>query len=247
MPSPAINSISSDDQLSSYVDFFNGLSQPDRIFKAFRDAVPERGPVEAQVIGALWYHLSEAIVDILCIALAKLNNPRIRHLVVQTVYEELGEGSLDQLHTDLLRAMLLLAGIEDSHILRWSGHEGINRTLDSLKADLEACGSDAEICGLLLGMELVAYQNVDNVIDYLSYSKEVGAAVSDTPWARLHHQLEEGHIRRAVSVFALYVPDFGSQRKFVRTFMCTIRFWEQFWREIAAATVSFRSAELAAG
>ena len=236
--SNAKHSASSDERIQQYIRFFNDLSEPERIFEAFRAGVPEKSPNNAKVIGALWYHLSETIVDVLCVALAKLRTPHIRHLVAQTVYEELGEASPDLIHTDLLRRMLLVADVDDVDILRWSGHAGVNRTIDSLMTELHGCSSDAEICGLLLGMELIAYQNVDNVIDYLSFNSEVGAAVSDTPWARLHHQLEEGHIRRAVSIFVDHVPELHEQRPFVRTFMSTIRFWEDFWGEIAAATSS---------
>ena len=241
MYSPASASIPSEDRISTYIDFFNDLSKPESIFRAFQAAVPEKTADHAKVIGSLWYHLSEAIVDILCVALAKLKKPRIRHLVAQTVYEELGESSIDSIHTNLLRDMLLLARVDDTDILRWSGHEGINREIDALKGDLEACETDAEICGLLLGMELIAYQNVDTVIDYLSFNEAVGVAVRETPWARLHHQLEEGHIRRAVSVFVDDVPELTSQRHFVRTFMRTMRFWSEFWGQIAAATHAGRT------
>lgn len=225
---------SSIDPVEKYVDFFNDLCAPDQIFEAFRDQVREKSPARAKVIGALWYHLSEAIVDILCVALAKLETPQIRHLVAQTVYEELGEASPDQIHTDLLRQMLRVADVTDVDILRYSGHKGINEAIDGLMGRLHACQSDAEVCGLLLGMELIAYQNVDNVIDYLSYDSEVGTAVSDTPWARLHHQLEEGHIRRAVSIFVDHVTALHDQRQFTKSFMATMRFWSEFWSSIAA-------------
>ena len=237
----------SDDEVSSYIEFFNDLSQPQKIFTPFRSALPGRNQTQARIVGALWYHLSEAIVNILCLALSKLENPHIRHLVAQTVYEELGEDSAENIHTDLLRQMLHIAGVHDADILRWSGHEGVNQAIDALMSELEGCESDAEICGLLLGMEIIAYQNVDNVIDYLSHDEQVSAAVQDTAWARLHHQLEEGHIRRAVSVFVRHVPELTNQRQFVRTFMRTIRFWSDFWGEIAAATREVLDAQAATG
>jgi len=46
---------------------------------------------------------------------------RVRHLVAQTVYEELGENSIDSIHTNLL------AGLDGTDILRWSGPEGALR------------------------------------------------------------------------------------------------------------------------
>jgi len=224
------------ERVAEQTQFFHSLAQADELFGAFRRSVPERSLANSKIVGALWFHLSEAIVDILCIALARLNNPKIRHFVVQTAYEELGEDSPDKLHTKLLLNMLQRAGVNEQDILRWSGHEGVNREIDKLKKDLWDSPSDVEICGILLGMEIIAYQNVDNVLDYLSSSEDVGAAVRATEWAKLHHQLEEGHSRRAVTGGVEHVPDLTSQRRCVAAFMRTIRFWRQFWAEIADAT-----------
>lgn len=231
-----------DEKISQYTSFFHGLSQPNQIFAPMQAIMEGRNKAECKVVGALWYHLSEAIVDILCIALAKLKNPMIRHLVVQTAYEELGETSPDNIHTDLLREMLHKADITDVDILRWSGHEGVNEAISSLKSQLWNAKTDAEICGILLGMEIIAYNNVDCVVDHLSRNEEVSELVRNTPWTTMHHQLEEGHIRRAVSVFVDYIPNLTGQRDSVAAFMSTIRFWEDFWGEIAATVQDMRVA-----
>ena len=72
------SSLSLDEKVAHYTDFFLELADPDSIFKPFEAQIPEKSRETAKVIGSLWYHLSEAIVDILCTALAKLENPYIR-------------------------------------------------------------------------------------------------------------------------------------------------------------------------
>ncbi|MCG8424006.1 MAG: iron-containing redox enzyme family protein [Proteobacteria bacterium] len=218
-----------------YMKFFTELAQPNRLFDSFRDAVPEKTPERAKIVGSLWYHLSEAIVDVLCLALAKLENPRIRHFVVQTAYEELGESSESKIHTDLLRDSLLVADVDENDILAWSGYPDVRDAITSLRDNLDACTSDAEICGVLLGMELIAYENIGNVVDYLSYSDEVARLVAATEWVRLHNTLEEAHIERSVSIFVRYVTSYTARRKFVGKFIQVMHFWERFWASIARA------------
>lgn len=226
-------SVTQEEMVKQYTSFFQRLARPTDIFNNFQKNVPVKTLQSAKVIGALWYHLSEAIVDILCIALAKLENPRIRHFVMQTAYEELGEDSEDKIHTDLLRESLRAAGVTDVDILTWSGARDVHASIASLRDNLNACVSDEEICGLLLGMEIIAYENIANVVDYLDYSSDVGSKVRTTEWVRLHNTLEEAHIHRSVSVFVRHVPDFTSRRKFVRKFMETMAFWNEFWEAIA--------------
>lgn len=227
--------------IKNYIQFFTDLAQPSELFGSFRDTVPEKTPERAKIIGSLWYHLSEAIVDVLCIALAKIEHPRIRHFVIQTAYEELGESREDKIHTDLLRETLHVAGVDDNDILAWSGHEQVQDAITSLQNDLQACASDAEICGMLLGMELIAYENIANVVDYLGYSKEISRKIADTEWVRLHNTLEEAHIQRSVGIFVRYVTDHVARRKFVQTFTRTMRFWECFWRSIALTAMPARA------
>jgi len=242
---PLPSSKNLDTLVAQYTEFFFELSGSDALFSKFRSSLPERTPVESKVVGSLWYHLSDAIVDILCIALANIKNTRIRHLVIQTAYEELGESSIDKVHTLLLRDTLAHAGVTTTDILRWSGHEGVNRALGALLDDLRSCTDDAEICGLLLGIEIIAYPNVDNVVDYLSHSEEVAAAVRASEWVRLHHEIDEAHIYRAVRVYVEHMPDLASQRRCVAAFMRAIRFWEEFWEEIATTTRAVRAARAA--
>lgn len=224
-----------DEKVAHYTDFFLELADPDSIFQPFEAKIPEKSRETAKVIGSLWYHLSEAITDILCTALAKLENPYIRHFVIQTAYEELGENSEDMIHTTLLRQTLKVAGVEESDILKWSGEASVKETIDTLHQNLESCKSDAEISGLLLGLEIIAYENIQNVIDSLTYSDAVGKEVMATDWVRLHNTMEEEHIRRAVSVYVRFTPDFTSQRKFVHRFCQAIEFWQQYWGAIAKA------------
>jgi hypothetical protein len=227
-----------DERVTHYTNFFLKLADPDRIFQSFESKIPVKSRDTAKVIGSLWYHLSEAIVDILCVALAKLENPYIRHFVIQTAYEELGENSEKMIHTTLLRQCLKVAGVDESDILKWSGEAGVKEAIDKLHQNLKACKSDAEICGLLLGLEIIAYENIRNVVNSLTYSEAVGKKVMATPWVRLHNTMEEEHIRRAVSVFVRFTPDLTSQRKFVHRFCQAIEFWQQFWGAIAKATAS---------
>ena len=223
------------DPVSHYTDFFMRLAKPEEIFPPFKAAIPQQSYETSVVIGSLWYHLSEAIVDYLCTSLAKLENPYIRHFVVQTAYEELGEESEDKLHTDLLRHTLKVAGIHDNDILEWSGEMDVKASLDTLHAQLDECQTDAEIAGLLLGLEIIAFENIQNVVDSISYSEEVAARVLETDWVRMHNVMEEAHIRRAVSVFVRFMPDLTSQRKFVHRFSQAMDFWKAFWGSVAQA------------
>lgn len=231
-------SVGNGDIVAEYTRFFQNLARPTVLFDSFRAQVTARTPQRAKVVGSLWYHLSEAIVDILCISLSKLENPRIRHHVIQTAYEELGEDSEAKIHTLLLRECLHIAGVTDADILAWSGHEAVNQCIESLRENLLACVSDEEICGILLGMEIIAFENIGNVVDFLSYSDEVSERVNATEWVRLHNTLEEAHIHRSVSVFVQHVGDFTARRKFVQKYMQTIRFWARFWNAIASAATA---------
>ena len=221
------------DPVAHYTEFFTRLAKPETIYPVFEAAVPEKSYESAVVIGSLWYHLSESIVDFLCKALGQLESPYIRHFVVQTAYEELGESSESMLHTDLLRHTLKVAGINDNDILEWSGEMGVKASLETLHSHLADCRTDAEIAGILLGLEITAYENIQNVVNAISYSSSVEERVLDTDWVRMHNQMEEEHIRRAVSVFIRFVPDLTAQRKFVHRFCQAMDFWRQFWGAVA--------------
>ena len=158
-------------------------------------------------------------------------------MVIQTAYEELGETREDDIHTDLLRHTLKCAGVNADDILALSGHRPARAALDALMTRLHGCRSDAEITGILLGMELVAYENIDLVVDYLGYDDATKRRVADTRWTRMHHALEEEHIRRAVSVFVDHVTTPEQRRAFVRCFTDTMAFWREYWSSIADAVL----------
>lgn len=225
------------DEVANYTRFFMELAKPEEIFPVFEATIPEKSQESATVIGSLWYHLSESIVDFLCKALGKLENPYIRHFVVQTAYEELGEDSEQMLHTDLLRQTLSVAGVTDTDILRWSGDMKVKESLEWLHQELDSCQTDAEITGILLGLEIIAYENIQNVLKAICYSDPVTDRVMETDWVRLHNQMEEHHIHRAVSVFVRYVTDLTSQRKFVQRFTQAMVFWQRFWAAVADGAV----------
>ncbi len=213
--------------------FFRRSANAEAIFDGFRRRVIRRDVTRARVVGGLWYHLSEHIVDVLCTALAGLSDPHIRHLVVQTAYEELGENDPNHIHTDLLRETLAVASVSGEDILTWSGHPTIRRLMTDMMEQLRSYQTDAEIAGMLLGMELVAYENIDLVVDYLGHEPAVAEKLAGTRWVRLHHQLEEQHIRRAVGVFVDRVKAPHDQRRFMAAFVDTMDFWRSFWGTIA--------------
>jgi Iron-containing redox enzyme len=220
--------------VGKHTDMFMELQREARLFDAFDELkMPLRGI--AVVLGAFWYRFSTFMPQFASMAAGMLRNNQMRHFAIQTPFEELGGRDGDSIHADLFADTLRAAGIDGVEFLRWCSFRPLTEALANLEKALGEATSDAEILGMLHGMEIPAEEIMVRLFNGLAHTEEVREALDRMPFFMIHRQIEVEHIRRGTANFLRFCPDMGSRMAFMRGFDQALNFWQCFWYAVAQA------------
>ena len=144
-----------------WTSYFKEKADIDDIFHNFNQSNLDSVD-HAKIVGRFWYEFSKLAPKVLCICAGKVNCNLIRHYIIQTAFEELGERNHKAIHPELFKDSLRridALGITNGPIA----------SLRTLELDTLDLFSESEILGFLLGMELPAEENIESVFSGLSY------------------------------------------------------------------------------
>lgn len=189
----------------------------------------------AALVGTSWLRFSVLMTILPSEAISRLTVSAMRHAVVQTAMEELGERDPNMVHSDLFRSALGDIGIAEEDILNWSGFEPVTRALARLRRHLAEGTSDAYILGLLHGLEIPAEDIIEHLFDALAHDDSARAALEKSDFFKVHRVVEVEHIRRGTANFLAFCPDLDHRMKFAGGFEDALRFWKTWWSGIATA------------
>ena len=205
------------------------------LFDAFVAATREPSLHAAIVLGTQWYRFSSLMSRLPSEAVGRLTESDMRHFVIQTAYEELGERDRHMIHSDLFLAALQVAGVGEEHILDWCTFPPVTTALEHLHRDLTQSASDAEILGLLHGLEIPANDIIEHLYAGLAHSPQTATALQDTPFFQIHRVVEDEHIRRGTANYLRFCPSLADKMNFAHGFEHALTFWRRFFDGLAEA------------
>lgn len=211
--------------LVRWVNFFDMRMRSHRIFERFEEEAGGTSATKASVVCREWHRFSEFMPWFLCQAAAKVSTNRLRHYIIQTAFEELGGRDWSEIHHELFLRSATAAGVATV------GNDPAVcvESLGLLKNALVSATSDAEILGLLLGLEIPARENIETIFESLAFDEVSRAALDASKFFRLHRQLELEHIRLTISMFLRFCHSTKSQIEYLNGFDTGIEFWKRFW------------------
>lgn len=205
------------------------------LFDAYVAATRQPSLHAAIVLGTQWYRFSSLMSQLPSVAVGRLTETQMRHFVIQTAFEELGEHDGHMIHSHLFLEAIQVAGVREEHVLDWCTFAPVTAAIERLRQDLARSPSDQEILGLLHGLEIPANDIIEHLFAGLAHSPEVSTALQATPFFRIHRVVEDEHIRRGTANYLRFCPSLGEKMNFAHGFEHALLFWRCFFDGVAGA------------
>lgn len=217
-----------------WTNFFYQRCDIDTIFGKFAESIQNvKAPKLTSIaVSSQWYRFSSFMPWFLSRAASMVSNNVKRHYVIQTAYEELGMRDVEEIHAEMFKSAAILTGVNDNQINQLMDYEPIADRLGWLANRLLHCGSDAEVMGMLLGLECPANENIDTIFNALAYDEDTKNLAKETKFFKLHRAIETEHVRLTVSNYLRFCPDEIQKNQFINGFDSGIEFWRSFWSEV---------------
>jgi hypothetical protein len=223
---------SSHPKVLQYTEFFGTRANNFGIFDEYdKNFKPEKE--RAVVVGTQWHRFSAFMPWFLCQAAAQVSTNEKRHYVIQTAFEELGMRESTEIHPDMFWSAAQIDGATIKDQDRLKNETSVSGALDYLKETILTTHTDAEVLGLLLGLEIPAVENIDEIFRALSHSPEVKAKVAETKFFKIHRQIEIEHVRLTISNFLRFCKENHEEINFIEGFDKGLLFWKRFWNSLS--------------
>ncbi len=200
-----------------------------QIFERFEITAGDQSYEKAVAVAGAWHAFSEFMPWFLCEASARVSNNRIRHYVIQTAFEELGMRREDEIHHEMFWSAAEEVGIGRNVRDRYSRDPKVMGALQMLRETILNTTSDAEILGLLLGLEMPAEENIDTVFFSMSYSEEAERRLGETHFFKIHKMIEIEHVRLTISNYLRFCGTDKRKAQYRTGFEAGTHFWDKFW------------------
>src|SRR5690606_20911608 len=138
--------------------------------------------------------------------------------LVQTAWEELGEGHAESIHSEIFK----------------SCGEEIGLTLNEVKINgplkfLETKPRALAILGYAFGLEVIANENIAFLFDSLAYNQSASEKLKKSLFFKIHFVNEDRHIEMNFKNFARFCTDSQKEEDFLFGFDQALIFWRDFW------------------
>lgn len=226
-----------------WTKFFHERFREKKIFENFEAKTTHTDIHKAVAVATQWYRFSSIMPWILCKAATMVTGNVKRHYVIQGAYEELGMRDVNEIHPERFREAAVDAGVDDSLFEKHQGFTPVNTCLDKLVAALTDSRNDAEVMGLLLGLECPAEENVETLLLGLVQTPEIKEQLLKSIFFRIHKAIECEHIRLTISNFLRFNRDDSSRKDFIHGFDQGIQFWVEYWDGVEKLTQILRGSQ----
>ena len=154
---------------------------------------------------------------------------RLRHYIVQILFEELGTRNHRLIHSDIFLDTIESIGIE-SEIRRRLIEKYLSQFgFDSLISTMNEAENNSEILGILLGLEIDANENIQTVFNSLAFDAEIRFKIQNDSFFKIHRIAEDEHIRLDVANFLRFCRTSEEKDEFISGFDKAVKFWRGFW------------------
>jgi hypothetical protein len=219
-------------EILSWTKFFHSRIKKYHVFETFENLHP-RSKARAKTVGVYWYRFSSFMPWFLCQAAALMDSNEKRHYVIQTAFEELGMRNVHKIHPEMFWNAVLLTGLNAQECYNLRDRLPNDLALSYLKSTLSFAENDAEVMGILLGLEMPAIENIETIFSSLAYKDELIECLANHEFFKLHRLIELEHVRLTVSNFIRFCESDKRKDDFIKGFDIGVIFWQKFWSEIS--------------
>lgn len=221
------NNIAYDSELEETLDvLFHKNEQVELIFinaKATFISLPE---LSHFIVGTRWLQFSEIMPLILSIMVQKASSNQERAKLAKTLYEELGEGNCENIHSNLYLNALLKSGLDTKSIesanVRWPPTE-----IYSLISEFQTASS-AKILGMSMGLELIAQENISMLALAFRLGAKNEVDLRTDLFFSIHFENEINHIKENLELY-FNLTSVAGRHEYIEGVNRSMQFWKQFW------------------
>ena len=232
-------------EVVSWTGYFLDRTHAKRIFDRMNGELVSPSIEKAKAVGVCWHVFSESTPWLLCQAAAQVSTNEKRHYVIQTAFEELGMRDVTEIHPDLFWSAAKMIGVTEADHSRIGIDKNLHESLQALKSALLGYRTDAEVLGVLLGLEIPARENIEAIFQGLAHSSLASDALAKTKFFIVHRFVESEHIRITVANFLRFCQSPEEKRLFIKGFEDGIEFWSTFWNAVSDLVEKERSGAIA--
>ena len=165
-----------------------------------------------------WYGFSLMMPKFLTQAASMVESSEQMLTLVQTAWEELGEGHADAIHSEMFKACGEDIGLTLSPI-------EINGPVKFLDTKPRALA----VLGYAFGLEVIANENIAFLFDSLAYDQVVSEKLKRSLFFKIHFVNEDRHIEMNFKNFARFCTTKQHEEDFMTGFDQALIFWRDFW------------------
>lgn len=168
-------------------------------FKVFDELTKAEKVKELQLIGGCtWYYFSRKVPRLLSVIASQCTDKEVKENIEYVVKDELGFGDDNLNHALLFRKSLESVGY---HFAKTSDIDPfiVNKDVDNLIEMIKLNNNEAFNLGLILGVEIVAYENVYALLDIVSQG-QVDTLKNDLFFS-IHLVAEDEHINLYIKLY----------------------------------------------
>ena len=203
-----------------------------QIFQGINEKLQTPSKLNSLIAGTMWHLFSSRVIKLMCVCAGKLSNNEIRHYVIQPIFEELGKRNHRMIHPDIFLDCLDDLDIDQKQRASLYISHSSKLPLNWLEERINSANSDAEILGIMLGLEINAEENILTLSKALSYDPSSKEIVHKSKFFRIHFVAEQEHIRLNVANFLRFCPSSQNKQDFLKGFDTSISFWRTYWNEV---------------
>jgi hypothetical protein len=171
----------------------------------------------------MWYEFSKLIPKLLAKLALRTESEYAFSRLISISNEEMGNGNIKSVHSDLFREACLEYSIKTNESINIKSFE-VFKDIQSNKF------TDSYILGLHLGLEIIANENVEQLIKTLGQSNNNKIAL--TKFFTIHLVNEDEHIEKCVHNYKR-CKTLDQKSEFMEGFNLSISFWIKYWNEAA--------------
>ena len=188
-------------------------------------------PIIAAQVAIIWQRLIQFNIDLLANLLDLSSDDQLRTALVQTLFEEFGDGDHTKIHTSLFKSLIAEMEIETlppeiaARLIANS-----EQAMNNLRTHITLNSRDDALAGVFLGMELFAEQNLSFVKSTLLGGSQSKSELRQHPYFSVHDLVEPEHLARAINIAARLAEDADCfPDSVIISLIATEKFWKDFW------------------
>lgn len=206
---------------------FTEMARIDEIFLPFEKVKSDHKSLLQA--GIPWLFFSQKIPEVLRLVADYSTDEEFSKNIAHICEDELGFGNPKANHAKLFKDCLIVQGLSDEAIVK-SLETNKNRKVLNLIEDVKTKNNEWFNLGLILGLEIVAYENINTVLSLISLEDKL--RLFNMPYFKIHFVAEDEHINLNIQNYLGLSSSKEKRLLYLEGFNSGIEFWVDFWKPI---------------